>query len=121
MRGTKTGAAGAVAVQSGAVTLKVLSYNIHKGFSPTRLKLVLKQIKTAIQAVHADLVLLQEVVGHHTSPSRQVDDWPDASQFEYLADSIWSHYAYGRNSAYASGHAPSTEHQAGVFCSSGRR
>jgi endonuclease/exonuclease/phosphatase family metal-dependent hydrolase len=86
------------------VTLKVLSYNIAKGFSPTRLKLVLKQIKTAIQAVHADLVLLQEVVGHHTSPKRLVDDWPDASQFEYLADSIWSHYAYGRNSAYNSGH-----------------
>jgi len=104
MRNPKAEKAPHTAARTEPVTLKVLSYNIHKGFGPSRLKLVLKEIKTAIQAVHADLVLLQEVVGHHTSPSRQFDDWPDASQFEYLADSIWSHYAYARNSAYASGH-----------------
>lgn len=84
-------------------TLRVLSYNIHKGFSLDR-RFVLSAIKKAIQTTGADLVFLQEVVGEHKKHSRRLPDWPMTTQLEYLADSIWTHYAYGKNAVYSNGH-----------------
>jgi len=73
-------------------TLRILSYNIHKGFSSGNVKSVLSQLRSTIQEVQADLVFLQEVLGRPTS------------QFKYLADQIWPHYAYGKNSVKTSSH-----------------
>ncbi|MEW5853818.1 MAG: endonuclease/exonuclease/phosphatase family protein [Myxococcota bacterium] len=84
--------------------LTVLSYNIHKGFSTRNKVFVLHSIKESIQAVHADLVFLQEVLGHHEEHGKRVLNWPTVSQFEFLADKVWPHYAYGKNAVYASGH-----------------
>ena len=84
--------------------IKVLSYNIHKGFSTASRKYVLEQIRGAIKSVHADLVFLQEVLGDHKRHSRRIPNWPTTSQFEYLADSVWTHYAYGKNAVYNAGH-----------------
>ncbi|MBI3541882.1 MAG: endonuclease/exonuclease/phosphatase family protein [Deltaproteobacteria bacterium] len=84
--------------------LRVLSYNIHKGFNATNFDLVLKGIKESIELVHADLVLLQEVVGHHEHHGKKHKDWPTVSQFEYLADKLWPHHAYGKNAVYTEGH-----------------
>jgi endonuclease/exonuclease/phosphatase family metal-dependent hydrolase len=77
--------------------IRVLSYNIHKGFTPGNRRLVLSRIRDAIRDVHADLVFLQEVLGTH-------DDHAREPQFEYLADRLWPHYAYGKNAVYTSGH-----------------
>ena len=85
-------------------TLKVLTYNIHKGFSSNNRRFVLDRIRAAIRTVHADLVLLQEVLGEHTTHARKVARWPIAPQFEFLADELWPHFAYGRNSVYTAGH-----------------
>jgi endonuclease/exonuclease/phosphatase family metal-dependent hydrolase len=84
--------------------LRVLSYNIHKGFSAANREFVLAGIKRSIQETGADLVLLQEVLGHHERHASRVADWPTQSQFEYLADSTWSHFAYGKNAVYDEGH-----------------
>lgn len=84
--------------------LRILSYNIHKGFNATNGNFVLKQIKESIRLVHADIVFLQEVLGHHESKKSQIEDWQTAAQFEYLADQIWPHHAYGKNSVYTQGH-----------------
>ncbi len=84
--------------------LRVLSYNIHKGFSSGNLNFILKDIKDSIEAVHADLVLLQEVLGHHEKHAATFEDWPTVSQFEFLADRIWPHFAYGKNAIYTEGH-----------------
>lgn len=84
--------------------LRVLSYNIHKGFTASNLGFVLKGMKASIEEVHADLVLLQEVVGHHEVHRSKIKDWPTVSQFEFLADRLWPHHAYGRNAVYTSGH-----------------
>jgi len=84
--------------------LRVLSYNIHKGFNFRNRQFILSKIKEAIDRVHADLVFLQEVQGHHKVHAEREEDWPTNSQFEYLADQIWPHYAYGRNAVYDSGH-----------------
>jgi endonuclease/exonuclease/phosphatase family metal-dependent hydrolase len=84
--------------------LKVLSYNIHKGFTTGNRKFVLKKIREALHLIHPDLVFLQEVLGHHDVHSRKVQDWPTQPQFEYLADELWPHFAYGKNAIYTAGH-----------------
>jgi endonuclease/exonuclease/phosphatase family metal-dependent hydrolase len=75
--------------------LRMISYNIHKGYTTGNRSYVLHRIRDAIRSVHADLVFLQEVMG--SQPQH-------GSQFEYLADELWPHYAYGRNAVYTSGH-----------------
>lgn len=84
--------------------LKILSYNIHKGFSANSKKFILKTIRESIRVVEPDLVFLQEVMGEHEKHRERLEDWPDQPQFEYLADSIWPHFAYGKNAIYTSGH-----------------
>ena len=84
--------------------LRVLSYNIHKGFSSGNRRFVLGKIRESIRKIHADLVFLQEVQGEHEGHRASVKDWPATSQFEFLADEIWPHYAYGKNAVYAAGH-----------------
>ena len=84
--------------------LKILTYNIHKGFSAGNVSFALKQIKKSIKEVHADLVFLQEVIGHHDKHTNHKIDWPNTNQFEYLADQTWNHFAYGKNALYSEGH-----------------
>jgi endonuclease/exonuclease/phosphatase family metal-dependent hydrolase len=84
--------------------LRIVSYNIHKGFTAANLGFVLKRIKASIEEVEADLVLLQEVLGHHEVHGSKIEDWPTTSQFEYLADKLWPHFAYGKNAVYTEGH-----------------
>lgn len=83
--------------------LRVLSYNIHKGFSMDR-RFVLRKIKEAIQTTNAELVFLQEVIGEHSGHSSRIAEWPIEPQLEYLADTLWPHFAYGRNAVYTEGH-----------------
>jgi endonuclease/exonuclease/phosphatase family metal-dependent hydrolase len=54
--------------------------------------------------VGADVVFLQEVLGTHARHAGRVDNWPEAPHYEFLADSMWPQYAYGRNAVYPSGH-----------------
>lgn len=84
--------------------LTVLSYNIHKGFGPGNRAFVLEGVRQAIRQVHADLVFLQEVQGIHLGHQKKIAAWPEEPQFEYLADEIWPHHAYGKNAVYSSGH-----------------
>ena len=84
--------------------LRVLSYNIHKGFNAGNRRFILNRIKNSIQAVHADVVCLQEVVGHHLKDSTKIQNWPTSAQFEFLADQVWTHYSYGKNAALQQGH-----------------
>ena len=78
-------------------TLKVLTYNIHKGFNPTNRQFILHNIKDSIRQVDADLLLLQEIHGERNITKNRFDNWPSNNQFEYLADEVWHHHAYGKN------------------------
>jgi endonuclease/exonuclease/phosphatase family metal-dependent hydrolase len=82
---------------------RILSYNIHKGFSLDR-RFVLAAIKKAIRTTKADLVFLQEVVGENRKHSEKHPEWPENPQLEFLADSLWTHFAYGKNAIYTEGH-----------------
>jgi endonuclease/exonuclease/phosphatase family metal-dependent hydrolase len=82
--------------------LRVLTYNIHKGFCFYSRQYVLSELREAIRGVNADLVFLQEVMGVH--PPRANSEIEIDSQFEYVAHEIWPHFAYGKNAIYTDGH-----------------
>ncbi len=84
--------------------LSVLTWNIHKGFSSNNRDFVLHRMREQLRAVDVDMVLLQEVQGVHHGRAATIGDWPSASQFEFLADEVWSHHAYGKNAIVAAGH-----------------
>lgn len=79
---------------------RLLSYNIHKGLHHLHRQAILGEIKKAIHLTEADIVCLQEICGAH--PKDEVL-W-SSSQFEFIADKVWYHYAYGKNAVYSSGH-----------------
>ena len=54
--------------------------------------------------VGADVVFLQEVTGNHVKHAEKFNNFTQAPHYEYLADSIWSQFAYGRNAVYTNGH-----------------
>jgi endonuclease/exonuclease/phosphatase family metal-dependent hydrolase len=83
--------------------ISVLTYNIHKGFNRYNRDFVLHRIKENLHQAAVDVVLLQEIHGHHLQHAARIDGWPDESQFEFLADQIWPHCAYGKNAIYRQG------------------
>jgi endonuclease/exonuclease/phosphatase family metal-dependent hydrolase len=81
--------------------LKILSYNIHKGFDWNNKNYQLEDIKNLILRTSADIVCLQEVVGKN---NKNKTNGKIENQFEYFADHVWPNYSYGRNSVYDHGH-----------------
>lgn len=93
-----------VQMENTTTVIKILSYNIHKGFSTGKRSFVLSSIKEAIHLVQADIVFLQEVLGRHSAYEKNIEGWPSVSQFEYIADQSWPHFSYGKNAVYNNGH-----------------
>ena len=81
--------------------LRVLTYNIHKGFSTAGMSFTLHAIKHALRTTQADIMMLQEVVGENKKHQASVENWPQESQFEFLADTVWPHYSYGKNAVFS--------------------
>lgn len=93
------------AVRAPAVrSLNVATYNIHKGLSMFNRRLVIHELRDRLRVLDADLVFLQEVLGTHARHARRHGEWPVEPQYEFLADSVWGDYAYGRNAIYDAGH-----------------
>lgn len=80
---------------------KILTYNIHKGYSALGANYTLTQIKEAIQKTQTQICFLQEVIG-----IRNANNESDIieNQFEYLADTVWPYFSYGKNASYPKGH-----------------
>jgi len=76
--------------------LKVLTYNIHKGFNRRNREFVLHEIRQHLHQADVDIVFLQEIQGRHYHHETRVEGWPAVSQFEFLADQLWPHYVYGK-------------------------
>lgn len=85
-------------------TVKVLTVNVHKGFTLFNRRFILSELRDAIRSTAPDIIFLQEVLGEHHRHAARLHGWPTTSHYEYLADSIWSDYAYGRNAVYPAGH-----------------
>lgn len=86
-----------------SATFRVLTVNIHKGFGPLNRRFILPELREAVRAVGADVVFLQEVHGTHRLHGERIPNWPTMSQYEFIADELWSQFAYGRNAVYPDG------------------
>ncbi len=84
--------------------LRVATYNIHKGFSYFNRRMMVHELRDSLRMLGADVVFLQEVQGKHERHAARYEDWPIEPQYEFLADSVWSDMAYGRNAIYDHGH-----------------
>jgi endonuclease/exonuclease/phosphatase family metal-dependent hydrolase len=89
----------------GAISsLHIATYNIHKGFSQFNRRMVMPELRERLRVMQPDVVFLQEVQGMHHLHAERYHDWPGESQYEFLADSIWRDFAYGKNAVYPEGH-----------------
>jgi endonuclease/exonuclease/phosphatase family metal-dependent hydrolase len=86
-----------------APQLTVMTVNIHKGFTTFNRRFILPELRDAVRKVGADVVFMQEVLGMHDEHGKKIDR-PEIGQYEFLADSIWPQFAYGRNMVYPKGH-----------------
>jgi endonuclease/exonuclease/phosphatase family metal-dependent hydrolase len=82
----------------------LLTLNIHQGFSALKRRFVLAELREAVRTVSADVVCLQEVLGAHEPLSRRHACWPAVPHYEFIADTLWPQFAYGRNAVYPEGH-----------------
>lgn len=82
----------------------LLTLNIHQGFSALNRRFILSELREAVRNVAADVVCLQEVLGAHEPHSRRHAGWPAVPHYEFIADTLWPQFAYGRNAAYPEGH-----------------
>lgn len=85
-------------------SIKVLTINTHKGFTSFNRRFILPELREAVRATSADIVFLQEVMGTHEVHALQQQAWPETPHYEFLADTIWHDFAYGRNAVYPEGH-----------------
>lgn len=83
--------------------LKILTVNTHKGFTALNRRFILPELRDAVRTTSADLVFLQEVLGSHQRHAKRYSGWPTNPQYEFLADSMWPQFAYGRNAVYPDG------------------
>lgn len=84
--------------------LHIASYNIHKGLSFFNRRMVVHELRDRLASLNADIIFLQEVQGEHEHHASRFLGWPDIPQYEYLADQIWTDFAYGKNAVYDHGH-----------------
>ena len=99
VRNTDAPFTGAPAVHS----LHVLTVNTHKGFTALNRRFILPELREAVREASADVVFLQEVLGAHKGHARRFSNWPQVPQYEFLAESMWPQFAYGRNALYPEG------------------
>ncbi|HQR03870.1 MAG: endonuclease/exonuclease/phosphatase family protein [Proteobacteria bacterium] len=85
-------------------SLRITTYNIHKGFSQFNRRMVVHELREQLRALDSDIVFLQEVQGLHLGHARRHAHWPAQPQHEFLADGVWTSTAYGHNMAYRQGH-----------------
>lgn len=70
-----------------AQSLRVVTYNIHKGVQgvwPMR-RLEIHNLQHAIAHLDADIICLQEVRKHNRREAKVFDDWPQQGQADFLA------------------------------------
>jgi len=85
-------------------TIRLLTYNIHKGMNAGNRRFVLQAIRESLRQVDADIVMLQEIHGDHSGEHKFIHGWPDNNQLSFIAEEVWSHHAYGKNAVYQRGH-----------------
>lgn len=85
--------------------LRVLTYNVHKGYASGNRRFMLESMRERLQETGADIVFLQEIHGAaiKSDAKKRRASYPQQPHFEYLADQVWPHFAYGQNAIYRKG------------------
>lgn len=91
--------------------IKVLSFNIHKGFNWNNAKFTLHELKKFLREINPDVVFLQEICGENVKHRERVKEHPLENQLEFLADTLWPHFSYGKNAVYDHG-----DHGNAILC-----
>jgi endonuclease/exonuclease/phosphatase family metal-dependent hydrolase len=84
--------------------IRIATHNIHKGFSHFNRRMMVHELRDGLRELAVDIVFLQEVQGQHQQHATRFQNWPAEPQYEFLADQVWSDFAYGRNAVYDHGH-----------------
>jgi endonuclease/exonuclease/phosphatase family metal-dependent hydrolase len=82
----------------------IATYNIHKGFSHLKRRMVIHELREKLRGLAADILFLQEVQGEHEHHAGRYANWPGKPQHEFIADRVWQEVAYGRTAVYGHGH-----------------
>jgi endonuclease/exonuclease/phosphatase family metal-dependent hydrolase len=85
------------------VRFSVATYNIHKGISRLKRRVVIHELRERLRGLDPDIVFLQEVLHTHERHADRYEAWPLRPQHEYIADAYWHEVAYGRNAVYPHG------------------
>lgn len=85
-------------------TLRVATFNIHKGVTHFNTRLALHHQRNALVHLDADIVFLQEVREAHAPHAKRFRLWPEHGQTQFLSHSVWPHSAYGQNADDMHGH-----------------
>ena len=86
-------------------SLRVTSYNIHKGMSPLNRLVKLQGIAEALKTVNPDILCLQEVQGQNLQRVIKYNEFPDQSQHEWFGEFLsLQNNSYGKNAEYDNGH-----------------
>ena len=108
LNGSRASTAASSALGKGAGhrehTLAVATYNIHKGFSQFNQRMIVHHVRDRLRLMGADVMFLQEVVGSNSRHASRHAQWPSSPQHEFLADQVWTDFAYGKNAIYDEGH-----------------
>jgi endonuclease/exonuclease/phosphatase family metal-dependent hydrolase len=84
--------------------IRIVTYNIHKGFDSGNRRFILHQIREALREIDADVLFLQEMQGEHLHKHKSISNWPNSAHYEFLAEEFWPYSIYGKNAVYAAGH-----------------
>ncbi len=84
--------------------LHIATFNIHKGFSRFNRRMMVHELREKLGSLGAQVVFLQEVQGSHEQRAARHVNWPSKPQHEFLADDLWTDFAYGKNAVYDEGH-----------------
>ncbi len=90
-------------VNAAADTLRIATYNIHKGVSAWNARNRVHEVRIAVATLEADIVFLQEVQEINTRNQQRFADWPAENQTQFLASDSYYH-VYGGNAYYHHGH-----------------
>lgn len=86
------------------MSLRIATYNIHKGVSGLGRRLRVHDLRHALAAIDADIVFLQEVQDRNERLAARRADYPAQGQTDFLAGEGYAHSAYGMNAVYPHGH-----------------
>lgn len=83
--------------------LKVITYNIHKGFRPGNLGFILPGIKEALAEEAPDILFIQEVLGENSRKLLHKSAANPLNQAAFIAKEIWPYFVYSPHANYTSG------------------